>query len=101
MSPQSAPLEALAEVPNGHQPHMASRPEADQIGSPASLSINGYPNMHGYKPSLNPHIMNGNAQHSTFNAEQGPLPGPYPDPLYAMQTQSPTHYPGILQEVSV
>ena len=94
VSPRTGPLESLSEVPNGHQPHMASRPDADQIGSPASLSINGYPNMHGYKPALNPHILNGSGQHSTFNAEQGSLPGPYSDLPYTIQAQSPSHYPG-------
>jgi hypothetical protein len=94
VSPRTGPLESLAEIPNGHQPHMASRPEADQIGSPASLSINAYPGMHGYKPALNPHILNGNGQHSTFNAEQGTLPGPYTDLPYGIQAQSPSHYPG-------
>jgi hypothetical protein len=90
-STRTGSLESLGD---GHQPHMAVRPETDQIGSPTSLSINGYSNMHGYKPALNPHILNGNGQHSAFNAEQGPLPGPYTDLPYAIQTQSPSHYPG-------
>ncbi|KAH6723171.1 fungal-specific transcription factor domain-containing protein [Leptodontidium sp. 2 PMI_412] len=86
-------LESLAELPNGHhQPHMVSRAEADQIESPASLNLNGYSSMHGYRPALNPHMMNGNGGHPNFTAGQGNLPG-YDLP-YAIQTSSPTHYPG-------
>ncbi|KAH8678910.1 fungal-specific transcription factor domain-containing protein [Tricladium varicosporioides] len=85
-------LESLAEIPNGHQPHMVSRAEADQIESPASLNMNGYSSMHGYRSALNPHMMNGNG-HPNFSAGQGSLPG-YTDLPYAIQTQSPTHYPG-------
>ncbi|KAH7411098.1 fungal-specific transcription factor domain-containing protein [Cadophora sp. MPI-SDFR-AT-0126] len=85
-------LESLAELPNGHQPHMVSRAEADQIESPASLNLNGYSSMHGYRPALNPHMMNGNGGHPNFTAGQGNLPG-YDLP-YALQTSSPTHYPG-------
>lgn len=87
-------LDSLTDMSNGHQPHMASRLEADQIGSPASLSINGYSSMHGYRPALNPHMMNGNGQHSSLNAGQGSLSGPYTDLPYAIQAQSPSHYPG-------
>jgi hypothetical protein len=83
---------SLGEGANGHPAHLASRTEADQIGSPTSLSIHGYANMHGYKPALNPHVLNGTGQ---FDAEQGPSPGPYADLPYAIQTQSPpSHYPG-------
>ena len=85
-------LESLTELSNGHQPHMASRPETDQIGSPASLSMNGYSSMHGYRPALNTHMMNGNAGHQSFSTGQGTLPG-YTDPIF-IQTQSPSHYPG-------
>ncbi|KAL2070767.1 hypothetical protein VTL71DRAFT_13793 [Oculimacula yallundae] len=92
-------LESLAELPNGHhQPHMVSRAEADQIESPASLNLNGYSGMHGYRPALNPHMMNGNGNgngahnHPNFTAGQGNLPG-YDLP-YAIQASSPTHYPG-------
>ena len=85
-------LESLTEMSNGHQPHMSSRPEPDQIGSPTSLNLNGYSGMHGYRPALNPHMMNGNA-HSNFNAGQGNLPA-YTDLPYSIQAQSPTQYPG-------
>ncbi|CZS89204.1 probable transcriptional activator xlnR [Rhynchosporium agropyri] len=92
-------LESLAELPNGHHPpHMVSRAEADQIESPASLNINGYSSMHGYRPALNPHMMNGNGNgngahnHPNFTAGQGNLPG-YDLP-YAIQASSPPHYPG-------
>ena len=87
-------LESLSEMSNGHQPHMASRPEADQIGSPASLNINGYSSMHGYRPALNSHLMNGNGHHSNFSAGQASLPGYTTDLPYAIQAQSPSHYPG-------
>jgi hypothetical protein len=86
-------LESLTEIPNGHQPHMVSRAEADQIESPASLNLNGYSSMHGYRPAINPHMMNGNGGHPNFSAGQGSLPG-YTDMPYAIQTSSPTHYPG-------
>jgi hypothetical protein len=86
-------LESLTEMPNGHQPHMVSRAESDQIASPASLNMNGYSSMHGYRSALNPHLMNGNGGHPNFSAGQGSLPG-YTDLPYAIQTQSPTHYPG-------
>jgi len=87
-------LESLTEMSNGHQPHMASRPESDQIGSPASLNMNGYSSMHGYRPAINTHMMNGNG-HSNFNAGQGNLPGvSYADLPYAIQATSPQHYPG-------
>jgi len=72
---------------------MVSRAEADQIESPASLNMNGYSSMHGYRPAINPHMMNGNGGHPNFNAGQGSLPG-YTDLPYAIQSQSPTHYPG-------
>ena len=85
-------LESLTEMSNGHQPHMAGRPEPDQIGSPSSLNLNGYSSMHGYRPAMNSHMMNGNG-HSNFNAAQGSLPG-YTDIPYAIQAQSPTQYPG-------
>jgi xylanolytic transcriptional activator XlnR len=86
-------LESLTEIPNGHQPHMISRAEADQIESPASLNMSGYSSMHGYRPAISPHMMNGNSGHPNFSAGQGSLPG-YTDLPYAIQTQSPTHYPG-------
>jgi hypothetical protein len=86
-------LESLTEIPNGHQPHMVSRAEADQIESPASLNLNGYSSMHGYRPAMNSHMMNGNGGHPNFNAGQGSLPG-YTDLPYAIQASSPTHYPG-------
>jgi hypothetical protein len=85
-------LESLTELSNGHQPHMASRPEPDQIGSPSSLNLNGYSSMHGYRTAVNPHMMNGNG-HPNFNAAQGNLPA-YTDLPYAIQAQSPTQYPG-------
>ena len=85
-------LESLAELPNGHQPHMVSRAEADQIESPPSLNLNRYSSMHGYRPALNPHMMNGNGGHPNFSTGQGNLPG-YDLP-YAIQASSPTHYPG-------
>lgn len=85
-------LESLTELPNGHhQPHMVSRAEADQIESPASMNLNGYSSMHNYRPTMNPHMMNGNG-HTSFNAGQGSLPG-YPDLPYAIQAHSPSHYP--------
>jgi len=88
-------LESLTEMSSNHQPHMASRPEADQIGSPASLNMGGYSSMHGYRPTVNTHMMNGNG-HSSFNAGQGSLSGAgYTDLPYAIQAHSPTsHYPG-------
>jgi hypothetical protein len=87
-------LESLTELSSGHQPHMANRPETDQIGSPGSLSMNGYSSMHGYRPALNTHMMNSNG-HPNFNAGQENLPGvSYTDLPYAIQTQSPQHYPG-------
>lgn len=81
-------LESLTEISHGHM----SRAEADQIESPASLNMNGYSSMHGYRPAaaLNPHVISGNG-HSNFTAGQGTLPG-YSDLPYAIQ--SPTHYPG-------
>lgn len=82
-------LESLTELSQSHQPHMNSRAEGDQIGSPASL-MNGYSSMHGYRSALNPHMINGN-QHPNFSTGQGPLPG-YADLPYAIQ--SPTNYPG-------
>ncbi|CAG8980008.1 hypothetical protein HYALB_00005181 [Hymenoscyphus albidus] len=86
-------LESLTEIQNGHQPHMSSRAEADQIESPASLNMTGYSSMRGYHAGgLNSHIMNGNGSHQNFNAGQGSVPG-YTDLPYAIQTQSPTHYP--------
>jgi len=85
-------LESLTELPNGQQPHMVSRAEADQIESPASLNLNGYSSMHGYRPALNTHLMNGNGGHPNFTAGQGNLPG-YDLP-YAIQASSPPHYPG-------
>jgi hypothetical protein len=85
-------LESLTEIPNGHQPHMVSRTEVDQIESPASLNLNGYSSMHGYRPAINPNMMNGNSGHPNFNTGQGSLPG-YTDLHYAIQTSSPTHYP--------
>jgi len=72
---------------------MVSRAEADQIESPASLNMNGYSSMHGYRPALNTHMMNGSGGHANFSAGQGSLPG-YTDLPYAIQTSSPTHYPG-------
>lgn len=72
---------------------MVSRAEADQIESPVSLNLNGYSSMHGYRPAINPHMMNGNGGHPNFSAGQGSLPG-YPDMPYAIQASSPTHYPG-------
>lgn len=72
---------------------MISRAEADQIESPVSLNLNGYSSMHGYRPAINPHMMNGNGGHPNFSAGQGSLPG-YPDMPYAIQASSPTHYPG-------
>ncbi|TVY19610.1 Xylanolytic transcriptional activator xlnR-like protein, partial [Lachnellula arida] len=84
-------LESLTEMPHGHQPHLASRAEADQIESPASLNMSGYSSMHGYRPAINSHLMNSNG--GNFSAGQGSLPG-YTDLQYAIQTQSPTHYPG-------
>lgn len=88
-------LESLTELPNGHQPHMVvSRAEADQIESPASLNLNGYSSMHGYRPAMNPHMMNGNGGHPNFTAGQGSLPA-YGDLPYGIQASSPTgHYPG-------
>lgn len=86
-------LESLTEMSNVHQPHMSSRPEPDQIGSPAALNMNGYSTMHGYRPALNTHLMNGNGQ-SSFNAGQGHISGVnYVDLPYAIQSQSPQHYP--------
>jgi hypothetical protein len=87
-------LESLAELPNGHQPHMVTRAEADQIESPASLNLNGYSSMHGYRPALNPHMMSGSGGHPNFNAGQGSLSAGYTDLPYAIQTSSPTNYPG-------
>ncbi|TAQ83063.1 hypothetical protein B7494_g8613 [Chlorociboria aeruginascens] len=86
-------LESHSGLANGHQPHLSSRSEGDQIDSPVSLNMSGYSSMHGYRPALNPHMMNGNSGHQNFNAGQGNLPG-YSDLPYAIQTQSPTHYPG-------
>lgn len=87
-------LESLTELPNGHQPHMVSRAEADQIESPASLNLNGYSSMHGYRPAMNSHMMNGNGGHPNFTAGQGSLPA-YGDLPYGIQASSPTgHYPG-------
>ncbi|KAF8850931.1 hypothetical protein BDZ45DRAFT_751230 [Acephala macrosclerotiorum] len=89
-------LESLTELPNGHQPHngMVSRAEADQIESPASLNLNGYSSMHGYRPAMNPHMMNGHGGHPNFTAGQGSLPA-YGDLPYGIQASSPTgHYPG-------
>ncbi|KAH8602042.1 fungal-specific transcription factor domain-containing protein [Bisporella sp. PMI_857] len=87
-------LESLTELSSGHQPHMGTRPEADQIGSPSSLNMNGYSNMHGYRPAVNTHLMNGNG-HSSFSAGQGNLSSSgYTDLPYAIQAQSPSsHYP--------
>jgi hypothetical protein len=85
-------LESLNDISHGHQPHLNSRGEADQIDSPTPLSMNGYSSMHGYRSALNPHLINGNS-HSNFTAGQGTLPG-YTDLSYAIQSPSPTHYPG-------
>lgn len=90
-------LESLTEIPNGHQPHLVSRAEAEQIESPSSLNINGYSNMHGYRPAMNAHMMNGNGGHPNFTAGQGNLPA-YGDLPYNIQTSSPTHYPGNTPE---
>ena len=87
---RTSSLESLTEMSNGHQPHMGSRPEPDQIGSPSSL-MNGYSSMHGFRPAMNSHLMNGSG-HSSFNAALGNLPG-YTDIAYTLQAQSPTHYP--------
>ncbi|TVY46187.1 Xylanolytic transcriptional activator xlnR-like protein [Lachnellula occidentalis] len=84
-------LESLTGMPHGHQPHLVSRAEADQIESPASLNMSGYSSMHGYRPAINSHLMNSHG--GNFSAGQGSLPG-YTDLQYAIQTQSPTHYPG-------
>ncbi len=73
---------------------MASRVEADQIENPASLNVNGYPNMHGYRPTLNTHMMNGSGVNPNYNAGQGSLSAGYTDLPYAIQTSSPTNYPG-------
>jgi hypothetical protein len=86
-------LESLTEISNGHQPHMVSRAEVDQIESPASLNINGYSSMHGYRPAMTSHMMNGNGGHPNFSAGQGGTLAGYSDPIYAIQTSSPTHYP--------
>ncbi|KAL3419817.1 hypothetical protein PVAG01_08315 [Phlyctema vagabunda] len=79
-----------------NQSHMASRPEdtinRDPINSPSSLSMNGYSNMHGYRPVLDPHLMNSNGSHPNYNAGASHLPG-YPD-LHYIQPQSPPAYPG-------
>ena len=87
-------LESLAELSSAHEPHMAGRSENDQIGSPASLNMGGYSSMHGYRPAINTHMMNGNG-HSNFSAGQGNLSGSaYTELPYAIQAQSPSsHYP--------
>jgi len=87
-------LESLTELSSAHEPHMTSRSENDQIGSPASLNMGGYSSMHGYRPAINTHMMNGNG-HSNFSAGQGSLSGAgYTELPYAIQAQSPSsHYP--------
>lgn len=85
-------LESLTGMSHGHQPHMNSRTEVDPIDGPISLGLNGYSSMRGYRSTLSPNMMNGSS-HSNFNAGQSNLPG-YPDLPYAIQTSSPTHYPG-------
>ncbi|KAA8570949.1 hypothetical protein EYC84_000326 [Monilinia fructicola] len=83
-------LESLTEVPSQvHQPHV-SRAEVDQIGSPGSLNLHGYSSMHGYRSTLNPHMMNGSGSHANFNTSQTG----YSDLPYAIQGQSPPNYPG-------
>ena len=86
-------LESLTDLSTGHQPHMASRAEAEQMESPASLNMSGYSSMHGYRPAMSPHMMDGNGGHTSFNAGHGNVPG-YPDMPYTMQAQSPSQYPG-------
>ena len=50
--------------------------------------MNGYSSMHGYRPTINTHMMNGNG-HSSYSAS-----GSYTDLPYAIQAQSPSTYPG-------
>ncbi|PQE10232.1 transcriptional activator xlnr protein [Rutstroemia sp. NJR-2017a WRK4] len=86
---RAASLESVTELSNPHQPH-ASRPEVEQIDSPASLNLSGYSSMHGYRSTLNPHIMNGGGSHANFNSTQTG----YSDLPYNIQGQSPPNYPG-------
>jgi hypothetical protein len=86
---RAASLESVTELSNPHQPH-ASRPEVEQIDSPASLNLSGYSSMHGYRSTLNPHIMNGSGSHANFNSTQTG----YSDLPYNIQGQSPPNYPG-------
>lgn len=86
-------LESLTEIPSqGHQPHV-SRAEVDQIGSPGSLHLHGYSSMHGYRSTLNPHMMNGSGSHANFNSAQTG----YSDLPYSMQGQSPPNFSGNTQ----
>ncbi|KAB8297948.1 hypothetical protein EYC80_001728 [Monilinia laxa] len=88
-------LESLTEVPSQvHQPHV-SRAEVDQTGSPGSLNLHGYSNMHGYRSTLNPHMMSGSGSHANFNTSQTG----YSDLPYAIQGQSPPNYPGNTPEL--
>ncbi|THV52743.1 hypothetical protein BGAL_0070g00240 [Botrytis galanthina] len=86
-------LESLTEVPSqGHPPHV-SRADVDQIGSPGSLNLHGYSSMHGYRSTLNPHMMNGSGSHANFNTAQTG----YSDLPYAIQGQSPPNFTGNTQ----
>lgn len=85
-------LEDLAEHPS----HMVRGPEdainREQIESPASLNINGYSNLHGYRPAMPSHIMNGAPGQQNYNTGLGNLSG-YSDLPYGIQNQSPSNYP--------
>ncbi|KAG9247362.1 fungal-specific transcription factor domain-containing protein [Calycina marina] len=83
-------LESLAEMSSAHEPNMSAHSESDQLGSPASLDMGGYSSMHGYRPSVSTHMLNGNGQ-ASYGAGQGNLSGAgYAELPYAIQVQSPT-----------
>ncbi|KAH8809097.1 fungal-specific transcription factor domain-containing protein [Xylogone sp. PMI_703] len=85
-------LDSLAE----HQPHLMRASEdtinREQMESPASLNLNGYSNMHGYRPAMPSHMMNGAGApgQQSYSAGLGNLPG-YTDLQYGIQTQSPNY----------
>lgn len=97
-SVRTGSMESIAEM-GGHQPHMDGHPhpasvDRDRLDNPAALDLNGYGNVHAAydRQGMASHMLNGGP-----NAPYGPNQGhisSYPDLPYALQTQSPTAYPG-------
>ncbi|RDW69553.1 hypothetical protein BP6252_08573 [Coleophoma cylindrospora] len=85
-------LDSLEMQTQSHMTHPADDAiHQDPIGSPSSLSMNGYSNLHGYRPVLDPHLVNTGGNHPNYNSGASNLSG-YPDLQY--MPQSPPAYPG-------